>query len=224
MKLSQQTLALLKNFSAINSNIFIKAGSKIQTLSVVGNALASATVEEEFERDISIYDLGELLSVLNIAPDGDVTLSENYLTVKWNRSKVKYAYADTILMRDAVAAAEKQVKFPETDVEFTLTSEMLVNIHKSSSILKAGYLSVFSENGKVALKVFDKGNINSNSFIIDVDVETNLDFEAILDITNLKLLAGNYNVSISKRNISRFVNVDQDVTYYLTLDVSSSFK
>jgi hypothetical protein len=126
-------------------------------------------------------------------------------------------------MRDAVTAADKQVKFPEADVEFVLTAEMLVNIHKASSILKAGYLSVFSDEGKVVLKVFDKGNINSNSYLVETDVETDLSFEAILDITNLKLLAGNYNVAISKRNISRFVNVDQDLQYYLTLDVSSKF-
>ena len=42
MKLSEQTVALLKNFSGINQNIQFKAGNKIQTISAQKNILVSA--------------------------------------------------------------------------------------------------------------------------------------------------------------------------------------
>lgn len=223
MKLSQQTMALLKNFAAINSNIYIKEGNVVKTMSIVGNLFASAVIEEEFSSPISIYDLGELLSVLAIAPDGDIKLSENYLTVSWNNSKVKYSYADPIIMRDAIKASEKNIKFPDVDVEVVLTGEMLSSIHKAASILKSGYLSVFSEDGKVFLKVFDKNLVNGNTYIVETGVETELDFDAIFDIQNLKLMTGSYVLSISKRKISRFVSKDLELTYYITLDTSSKF-
>jgi hypothetical protein len=121
-------------------------------MSVVGNALASATIEEEFDKDVLIYDLGELLSVLAIAPEGDVVLSDKHLTVKWGKSKVRYAYADSEIMRDSIAASTKQVKFPEPDVSFVLTADMLSSIHKASSILKAGFVAVYAEDGNVLVR------------------------------------------------------------------------
>ena len=39
MKLSEQTVALLKNFSGINQNIQFKAGNRIQTISAQKNIL-----------------------------------------------------------------------------------------------------------------------------------------------------------------------------------------
>ena len=45
MKLSEQTVAILKNFSAINQNLIIKQGSEISTVSAMKNIVASAKVE-----------------------------------------------------------------------------------------------------------------------------------------------------------------------------------
>jgi hypothetical protein len=193
-------------------------------MSVIGNALASATVEETFEKDILIYDLGELLSVLAIAPDPDVILNDKFLTVKWGSSKVKYSYSDREIMRDSIAASTKQVKFPDPDVEFVLTVEMLASIHKAASILKAGFISIFSEDGKVLVKVFDKGLVNGNTFILETDVETDLEFSAVVEVSNLKFLIDNYNVSVSSKNICRFSSCSNDLIYYVTLDVSSRFQ
>ena len=64
MKLSNGTVTVLKNFSTINQNLVIKAGSKISTMSAMKNIIAKATVEETFPRDIAIYDLNEFLSAL----------------------------------------------------------------------------------------------------------------------------------------------------------------
>lgn len=223
MKLSPQTIALLKNFAAINGNVYIPVGNTVKTMTVVGNMLASAVIEEEFDKPVSVYDLGEFLSVLAIAPDGDVILSDEFLTVKWGKSKVRYSYADRNIMRDAIAASEKDVKFPAADVEFVLTPEMLGNIHKASSILKAGFVVVFNDEGKVSLKVFDKSLVNGNVYVVETGVETDLTFEAIFDVANLKLMTGEYQVSISKRGVSRFVNTEQDLKYYITLDIASKF-
>ena len=224
MKLSSNTIALLKNFAAINSNICIKAGNTVKTMSVIGNALASATIEEEFDKDVLIYDLGELLSVLAIAPEGDVVLSDKHLTVKWGKSKVRYAYADSEIMRDSIAASTKQVKFPEPDVSFVLTADMLAGIHKASSILKAGFVSVYAEDGNVLVRVFDKSLINGNVFVLETGVQSDLVFEAVVDVANLKFLAGDYQVSLSKRNITRFEKLDQDLVYYVTADISSKWE
>ena len=59
MKLSEQTVSLLKNFSGINQNIQFKAGNRIQTISAQKNILVSAEVPESFPSDFAIYDLNK---------------------------------------------------------------------------------------------------------------------------------------------------------------------
>jgi hypothetical protein len=46
----------------------------------------------------------------------------------------------------------------------------------------------------------------------------------VVDVANLKFLAGDYQVSLSKRNITRFEKLDQDLVYYVTADVSSKWE
>ena len=52
MKLSEETLAVLKNFSAINNGIFFEQGKTIKTVSPQKSILVDATVEEEFPSDL----------------------------------------------------------------------------------------------------------------------------------------------------------------------------
>ena len=48
MKLSEQTVNILKNFSTINQNILVKEGSQLRTMSTMKNILAEAEVTEAF--------------------------------------------------------------------------------------------------------------------------------------------------------------------------------
>ena len=66
MKLSNQTINVLKNFSTINQNLVIKEGSDIATMSAMKNIVAKAKVEESFTKEFAIYDLNEFLSALSL--------------------------------------------------------------------------------------------------------------------------------------------------------------
>ena len=52
MKLSNETVSVLKNFSTINQNLVIKSGNKIATMSAMKNIVAKAEVLEEFPSNI----------------------------------------------------------------------------------------------------------------------------------------------------------------------------
>ena len=62
MKLSENTLAILKNFSGINNSILVKSGNKLRTISVAKNILAEAEIIEEFPKNFAIYDLSKFLN------------------------------------------------------------------------------------------------------------------------------------------------------------------
>ena len=49
MKLTPNTITILKNFSSINPSIYIREGNTIRTIAVSGNIAAVAEIEEEFE-------------------------------------------------------------------------------------------------------------------------------------------------------------------------------
>ena len=66
MRLSEQTVSLLKNFAGINQNIQFKAGNKLQTISAQKNILVDAEVPELFPSDFAIYDLNKMLGVMSL--------------------------------------------------------------------------------------------------------------------------------------------------------------
>ena len=66
MNLSTDTIAMLKNFSDINTNILIKPGNKIQTCSNMRSILAEAEIKENFDSEFAIYDLPKFLRSLDL--------------------------------------------------------------------------------------------------------------------------------------------------------------
>jgi hypothetical protein len=224
MKLSPATIAILKNFASINSNIYIAAGNVVKVRSVQKNSFAQATIEETFESPVCLYDLNEFLSVIAIGADGDITIKDNHLVIKWGKSKLTYNFADPVIMRMAIEASEKVITMPECEVEFELTSDMLAAIQKASSILKSQFLSIYSNEGTIAIKTYDKEDPNSNAYQIDTDVATPYTFNMLLKIEDLKLLGGSYDVSINRNNISRWVKQGSGVVYYIAMDTFSTFE
>lgn len=61
MKFSNETLAILKNFSSINTNIIFKPGDTLATISNAKNIFAKATIKETIPNEFAIYDLTPFL-------------------------------------------------------------------------------------------------------------------------------------------------------------------
>ena len=72
MKISKQTLEVLKNFATINTNILVREGNNLSTISTGKNIFAKAEVKESFPKEFAIYDLNSLLSLLTLMEDTDV--------------------------------------------------------------------------------------------------------------------------------------------------------
>ena len=88
--ITKPTIEVLKNFCSINKSIVIKPCNQIATLSINKNILAIADVEEQFESQISIYDLGVFLGGLSLFDQPKIdTTDSNYVTVSDQRGKSK---------------------------------------------------------------------------------------------------------------------------------------
>jgi hypothetical protein len=63
MKLSTETLNVLKNFSAINEGIEFKKGNTLKTMSSGKTVLAEASLKDSFTDEFCVDDLNEFLQV-----------------------------------------------------------------------------------------------------------------------------------------------------------------
>ena len=201
--ISKPTIEVLKNFCSINKSIVIKPGNKISTLSINKNILAVADVEETFDSQISIYDLGVFLGGLSLfdSPKIDTTQS-NYVTVSDQRgkSKTRYFYADPDIITQP---PEREIELPSNDVSFRLESNVLQQLQRAAMVYQLPDLCLHGNGQSMELCVTDKKNDTSNSYSVDVG-ETDEEFCFCFKVENLKLLAGDYDVSLSKTNVAQF--------------------
>ena len=220
MKLSDKTINLLKNFSDINQSILFKKGNKLRTISVMKNIMAEAEIQEDFPKDFAIYDLTQFLRgvFLHNQPELDFA-NDGHVVIREGKTRSKYFFADPSVI---VVPPEKSLTLPTMDVEFELAAEQLEKIRKAVLAFQLPDLSVVGEAGVVKLVVHDKKNDTSNDFQVLVG-ETDGEFCFHFKVENIKVIPGDYKVSISSKLLSKFINTDYDLTYYIALEPDSSF-
>ncbi len=218
--ISRPTIEVLKNFCSINKSIVIKPGNQVATLSINKNILAIADVEEQFDTQISIYDLGVFIGGLSLFNEPKIdTTQSNYITVSDERgkSKTRYFYADPDVI---VQPPEKEITLPSVDVEFNLSSNTLAQLQRAASVYALPDLCLYGFNGSLQLCVTDKKNDTSNSYSVEVGETDDNQFCYCFKVENLKLLPGDYKVSISKQNVALFEG--ENIKYYIALEPSVS--
>lgn len=218
MKLSKETMQLLKNFSTINSNLLLVKGSKLSTISTHRTVIGEATVAENFTHDFGIYDLNEFLGTLSLFDDPELEFTDTHVVVSQNNMSVKYVSADPSVL----TVPKSKFTFPAADVEFTLSANDLNMINKTSSVLGAGDVCFVGNGKNLMLVVKDKKNPTGNTFE-QVIGETSGRFQFNMRIENFKMLPGTYDVAISSRNISKFTSTTSDLTYYVAVESDSKF-
>ena len=220
MKLSDNTLTILKNFAGINNSILVKGGNKLRTISVAKNILAEADISEEFPRDFAIYDLNQFLNGLSLHSDPDLDFKEDsYLSIKEGKRRVKYFFADPNVI---IAPPEKDINLPSQDVCFQLDSASLEKLVKAAAVYQLPDLSAVGEAGVIKLVVRDKKNDTSNEYAIVVG-ETDQEFTFNFKVENIKIIPGAYDVIVSSKLLSQFTNTRYNLTYYIALEPDSTF-
>ena len=220
LKLSDNALAILKNFAGINNSILVKQGNKLRTISVAKNILAEAEIKEDFPRDFAIYDLNQFLNGLSLHQDPDLDFNQDsYLSIKEGKRRVKYFFADPNVI---IAPPEKEITLPSQDVCFQLDSVTLEKLIKAAAVYQLPDMSAIGENGVIKLVVRDKKNDTSNEYAIIVG-ETSDDFEFNFKVENIKIIPGAYEVVVSSKLLSQFTNTQHNLKYYIALEPDSTF-
>lgn len=214
--LSQNTLNILKNFATINNGIIIKKGNTLRTISNAENILASANVEESFPQTFAIYDLNQFLAGLSLFNNPSLVFDNgDYVTIKDRSSRVKYYFSDPEITLKT--SPDKKVKYPGSDIEFTLSAANIAAIQKATGIYKLPDLNISSDE-EIILSVRDNEVSTSNTY--DIIVPGNFEGTHSLDlkVENIRLLQGDYQVGVSKHYISEWKHLNFDLTYHIALE------
>ena len=221
MKLSSDTVTVLRNFSDINQNILFRVGNKLKTMSTMKNIVAKAEIKEDIEQEFGVYDLPEFLRAIDSFQSPVIKFNgKTSMTINDEKTSLaaRYAFAD----KETLVTPSKEIKMPDLSVCFQLKNSSYESLKKLFVNLNLPDLAIKGEDGKIKLVALDKKNSNSNQSSISVGVaDTN--FTAYIKTENLKLIPGDYDVVLSKQKIAHFVNNKAKVEYWIALEADSIF-
>ncbi len=226
MKLTENTIQILKNFAGINPNIVINKGSVIKTMAEAKNVLATATIEDEFPSTFGIYDLNEFLGVLNLLDSPTFTPDAGFATISdgTGRQKIKYYFTDP----EMLTTPTRDIKMPEPEIKFILDNATLSKLKSAAGVLGHNEVAIEPSGSALALTILSSENKTSNTYSIQVpgDFNNQDKFKLVMSINNLKkIVPTNYEVKISSKLISHFHSTDPQikVEYFIALEKNSTY-
>lgn len=226
MKISANTLAILKNFSKINSNFIVKPGSVLKTISGSQSIYAEATVAEVFPVEFSIFDLNRFLSTISLfkGKDPELDFDTKMVDISAGDSSIKYCYSDPILTKDFAKNLPKVINAPQPDYEFVLNDKDFSALSDASSVMSLPDLLLEATTEGIFLRLVDKKDKNSNTFTVRVGDNTkNFTFKMFFKMENLSILPGSYTVNISKKKVSEFLHKDGTIKYFISMEHDSNW-
>jgi len=223
MKLSTQTISILKNFGAINQGIFFKKGKTLKTVSSHKNILAQANINEEVPAEFGVYDLNNFLSVISLSADPTFEFEDKNVVIVGNkgRSKTKYRFCEPTMI---VTPPEKELAMPDAEISISLSEDDFDDIMRTAAVLSSPQIAVESDGKKINLATLDTANDSAHTNTLELGVGDGKVYKMIFKTENLsKILPGNYSVNISSKGISHFKNKDADLQYWVTTEQGSKF-
>lgn len=214
MRLSKETLSILKNFSSINSNILIQPGNVLKTKSTGNNIYVKATIAETFDVTVPIWDLNKFLGVVSMFVNPDLEFAEDHVVISNGRSSVKYYYSEPSLL----SFPERDIKMPKSIIKFYFDDKDLNEVLKAASILQVSDLTFVAESGQFYVNVGDASQSSANNFKIILDENySGPDFSGTINVSEIKFIPGSYNVELTDTIISKFSHTTLDLAYYISI-------
>lgn len=223
MKLSADTIEILKNYSSINQSLLFRSGSTLSTISNVKTILSIAEVAETFPMDFTIYDLNKFLAKLSLYKDCDLNFENDRVVFvsgnKKRRDFIKYCSPKVI-----VTPPEKRLVLDDPDCSFELTQGDLEWQRKSAGISGSPNF-IFKSDGKV-IKLVSTDIKDDSSDVSETEIGvSDKVFNVVMKVEYFKMIDGDYQVDIAKKGLARFTHKTKKIVYYIAIEsVQSTFE
>jgi hypothetical protein len=215
MNFGANTISILKNFSTINPSISFRKGNNLKTVSPLGTILASATIEESIPSSAAIYDISRFLATINLMTNPVIEFQDKKFVISDSKSNLHYKYAAESMI---AMPPESTKELPKGDVEFFVQWDDINNVIKAASILQLNEISFIGDGKNVKLSAINTKDSNADTYDIKI-ADTDLHFNMILKVDNLKLMPFSYTVALSTKGVAHFKS--ENVQYWIALEKNS---
>ena len=216
MKLSENTINVLKNFSTINQGIKFTKGNKLKTVSSSKTVMAVASIIEDIPQDFCIYDLNQFLSVNSLFKEKpELSFNEPNIIFKTGRSNIKYRMTAE---NQIVVAPAKDINLTSIDVKFTLNADDYDWLIKTSKVLSSPNIALISDGDKIELSTLDVSNDAVETSSIQIAEGDGKKFKIVFHTENFKMIPGSYEVSVTFGGVAHFKNTKDDIQYWIAFE------
>jgi hypothetical protein len=217
---SKNTLSILKNFSSLNSNLLVKPGNVIKTITPSKNGMAVATVDETFDTEFGIWDLNKFLGVISLFNTPNFSFGEKSVKIQnGGTSVVNYYYSEPRLL----TVPTKDVNMPAVNVGINLSEKQFSELQKAASVMQLPDLSFTVDDTDIVAMVSDLSDPTTNTYKVVVDENWNgPNFMFNFKMENIKILPGDYQVNFAKNIVGEFVNKNISLKYWFAMEANTS--
>lgn len=217
---SKNTLSILKNFASLNSNLLVKPGNVIKTITPSKNGMAVATVEENFDVEFGIWDLNKFLGVISLFNNPSFIFGEKSVKIKnGGSSVVNYYYSEPRLL----SVPTKDVIMPQVNVSIILTEKQFSELQKAASVMQLPDLSFTTDGSSIVAMVSDLSDPTSNTYKVIVEESWDgADFLFHFKMENIKIFPGDYTINFAKNVVGEFVNKNISLKYWFAMEANTS--
>lgn len=224
MKLSTDTLKILRNFSDINNTILIRKGNSVVTVDPQKRIVADANITEAFPQDFAIYDLPKFLGVNSSWENSDLDFSTHADRVVFKHPSkphsLDYFFADPSVVQDAGPTRKKiPTVFDETSIvqKFTLDEDDLKCLRQNASLLGLSHVSFVSDDSGIKVIARDISNDSQGKVTLNVGGESRAKATHTMLFENLKVLTDTYDVEVSP-TVAHFTGKTTGVQYWIVME------
>lgn len=222
MKFDARALQILKNFSTINQSMIFKPGNEIRTISIGPNrnrsVIGRAKLNTQIDGTFAIYDLGNFLSAISHFKElPELTITDHHMIIGDDNENYHYTFCEPSLI---MSAPEKEIQLPSVEVSLTLKSETLNSVFKGMGNVGAPEIAFIGDGTNIYLQAIDTKDSTKSNYRIKVG-ETDKTFRFVFLAENMKILTGEYEVSMCAKGISHFKA--DDVEYWVAMEATSTY-
>lgn len=225
MKLSENTVQILKNFSGINQSLLFKRGNVLKTISPLRTVFGEATISENFIKEFAIYDLNKFLAKISLYKEPLLSFDDDKVNIM-TEDKKKSDYIKYCSPKVMIIPPEKGLTLENPDCKFSVSQEDLEWMRRSAGISGSPNFVFESDGSSIYFLAADVKDDAADQSKIEIGtVSDSKVFRVVLKVENFKLLDGSYDIAISKRGqscLAQFKHKTLPIVYYIAVEAADS--
>jgi len=208
MKISEDTLKMLKWMSTVNGGIKIDPGNEIYSKAESQAMACKCEIAETFEKPFVTTNLQKFLSLVDLIDDPDFEFNDDsvIITSGDGKNKVRFLQSNPALVNQSNKVPRDQ---EGVALEFRLHSEDLQKVFNSAKVLCVSDITLHTSDGNIYMTVSNK-SMNNSSDYVDIKVGTVADEDLNVSFAfkkqNLKLISDyDYETTVYSVGLAKFV-------------------